>query len=374
MGRKRNRRMPGLVNVGGIWHIDKRIKGHGRLCESTSERELEAAQQYLIWRLEEIRRATVYGIRPKRTFRQAATKYLREQTHKRSLDRDARALKQLEPHIGDLALDQVHNGSLAPAIRALRAAGQKPATVTRGLAVVRRILTLASRAWRDECGLTWLDTAPLITLLPLGEVRKPYPLSWDEQRLLFAEVPAHLARMALFKVNSGTREQEVCGLRWEWEVRVPELETSIFIVPGRLVKNGEDRVIVLNRVACSVVEECRGKHRQFVFTYKGEPVTRMMNSAWRRARREAAKRYEAELGVACPWGFAHVRVHDLKHTFGRRLRAAGVALETRRVLLGHKNEDITTHYSAPEIADLLKAAERIIESRKTPEPQAAEVG
>jgi hypothetical protein len=36
--------------------------------------------------------------------------------------------------------------------------------------------------------------------------------------------------------------------------------------------------------------------------------------------------------LKCPKGFRNVRVHDLKHTFGRRLRAAGVPLETRRVL------------------------------------------
>jgi len=29
--------------------------------------------------------------------------------------------------------------------------------------------------------------------------------------------------MALFKVNTGCREQEVCRLKWEYEVKVPEL-------------------------------------------------------------------------------------------------------------------------------------------------------
>jgi len=52
-------------------------------------------------------------------------------------------------------------------------------------------------------------------------------------------------------------------------------------------------------------------------------------------------------------------VHDLKHTFGRRLRAAGVSFEDRQVLLGHKNESVTTHYSAPELANLIAAANRI---------------
>ena len=62
------------------------------------------------------------------------------------------------------------------------------------------------------------------------------------------------------------------------------------------------------------------------------------------------------------------RVHDLKHTFGRRLRAAGVPLETRKILLGHKNGDITTHYSAPELEELIEAANRVCEGKsgKTP--------
>lgn len=69
------------------------------------------------------------------------------------------------------------------------------------------------------------------------------------------------------------------------------------------------------------------------------------NTGWQCARRAV--------------GLTQVRVHDLKHTFGRRLRAAGVPLETRKVLLGHKNGDITTHYSSPELQELIEAAERV---------------
>jgi integrase len=63
-----------------------------------------------------------------------------------------------------------------------------------------------------------------------------------------------------------------------------------------------------------------------------------------------------------------IRVHDLKHTFGRRLRAAGVPLETRKILLGHKNSDITTHYSAPELEELIEAENWVCEGKsgKTP--------
>ncbi len=52
-------------------------------------------------------------------------------------------------------------------------------------------------------------------------------------------------------------------------------------------------------------------------------------------------------------GLSQIRVHDLKHTFGRRLRAAGVGFEDRQDLLGHKSGRITTHYSQVELINQL---------------------
>jgi integrase len=197
--------------------------------------------------------------------------------------------------------------------------------------------------------------------------REPYPLSIDEERLLFSELNGHLASMALFKVNTGLREQEVVNLSWQWEVQVPELDSSIFVVPRRFVKNGLDRYVVLNRVARSVIESCRGKHPERVFTRNRRPVTKIYNSGWKGARRRASNRYAKELGRTCPKGFQSLRVHDLKHTFGHRLRAAGIGFEDRKVLLGHKSDHVTTHYSAPEIGALIAAAEKVCElgSRKS---------
>ncbi len=89
--------------------------------------------------------------------------------------------------------------------------------------------------------------------------RKPYPLSWEEQDRLFAELPLHLRHMALFAVNTGCRDREQCQVRWEWEVRIPELENiSVFIIPGTWVKNSDDRLVVLNEQAKKVIEEVKG--------------------------------------------------------------------------------------------------------------------
>ena len=60
--------------------------------------------------------------------------------------------------------------------------------------------------------------------------------------------------MGLFAVNTGCRDGAVCSLQCDWEVRVPELQATVFMVPGRLVKNGDERLIAVNQVARSVIE------------------------------------------------------------------------------------------------------------------------
>ncbi len=130
---------------------------------------------------------------------------------------------------------------------------------------------------------------------------------------------------------------------------MPEVDDSVFIIPNEVAKNGEERIVVLNRVARKVVEGERGKHRRVVFSYRGERMTRIRTHACKRARDRA--------------GLPEVRVHDLRHTFGHRLRAVGVSFEDRQDLLGHKSGRITTHYSSPDLIRLLEAANKLCERR-----------
>jgi hypothetical protein len=110
MGRKK---VPGLVMRAGIWHIDKRLFGR-RVCRSTATARLEEAERTLARTMEETRQAQVYGVRPVRTFEQAAAKFVLENQHKRSLASDIVQLRLLMPSIGNVALDRLHGGSLQP--------------------------------------------------------------------------------------------------------------------------------------------------------------------------------------------------------------------------------------------------------------------
>lgn len=348
MGRKST---PGLYKRGRFWHIRKTIYGE-EVSQSTKCENLEDAEEVLRQVTQEIKLSSSQTERPERTFDDAVQKYIAEATKKTIVD-DCYHLKRLKPFIGHLPLDKIHMGILKPFIESEQGRGVKARTVNHALQVVRRVLNLASGDWFHGNGLNWLQGVPKIKFQPEKDRRKPYPLSWDEQRRLFTELPEHVLRMALFKVNTGTREAEVCTLKWEWEIKVPDLNTTIFQIPAERVKNRDDRIVVLNTTARSVIESVRGKHPVYVFTYMGRPVAKLNSRAWRRARKRA--------------GLEQVRVHDLKHTWGYRLRLAGVPEEDRKDLLGHRSgKSMTMHYSAADLAKLMEYANKVVETERTP--------
>ena len=91
----RNRRS-GLIQRAGIWHIDKLIFGR-RICQSTGTTDVAEAERFLARIMEQTRQAQVYGVRPSRTFEEAAAKFVIENQHKRSIDDDLMHLKMLMP-------------------------------------------------------------------------------------------------------------------------------------------------------------------------------------------------------------------------------------------------------------------------------------
>jgi len=327
------------------WCVDKVYRGT-RLRERFAT--LEEAENWLIRQLEILRQANLFGVRKMRTFNEAAARYLVEHQNKVSLQTDIYMLESVMPFIGNLTLDKIHDATIAPYVTKRLKDGRSHKTINLALAIVSRILKLASRSWRDEeSGKTWLETAPLIKILPLiGFQREPRPISWSEQKRLIEVVPQHLLKMVLFDLNTGARDEVVCGLKWEWEIEIPELGTSVFLIPKESVKGRKrDRVLVCNKVAKELIDAQRGINDEYVFTYKGHRIGTMNNSAWQRARRLA--------------GLGDLHVHDLRHTVGMRLREAEIREETIADILWHNRRSMTAHYSVAQVAELYDALNKI---------------
>ena len=350
----------------GSRSVDKQYQGT-RIFERLGKVTQDEAESWLRQRQAELdaERANLLRCGDQQLFAAAAQKYLIESERKklRSLETVAYHVALLLPYVGSMALVDVCNDSLQPFIdERLDEDEVKPSTVNRTLEVARTIMNRAARLWRTN-GKPWLATAPLIEMLDEKATRRqPYPITWQQQANVLPRLPVHLQRMVLFALNTGARDANVCRLRWDWERQLPELGRSVFVIPPAEFKTNRTHVLILNDAAWSVVQECRGMHPDFVFTYRRErvknlhlapamdykPIATMNNTAFQNARSAAA--------------LERMRVHDLRHTFGQRLRDAGVPEEDRALLLGHAIDGMPQHYATATIARLVEMANKVKET------------
>jgi len=345
----------GLRRIGKVWHMDKVVR-YGdrsrRIRGSTGCSNLDEATLVLAREIEKARDELLYGMRPSHTFVEAAERYLEDQRQAgiKSVERNRQNLNSIMPTIGHLPINEVHQGQIEDWIRKQRGT-LRSGTIKRILRIVTAVLNQAARVYRDGAH-PWLQTVPLLRAPNWNDERQAYPLSWKEQQALFDCLPTHLARMAGFALYTGARDQEVCQLRWEYE------QEDVFVIPKRLIKNKEDRVLVIGSFARLIIESQRREKKTSPYVFPspktGDKLTKMGGKSWHKAWRDAGLPTDPDIRQG---------PHNLRHTFGRRLRAAGVGLETRRALLGHTTGDVTTHYSAAEIKELRNAIELMDMSR-----------
>lgn len=78
--------------------------------------------------------------------------------------------------------------------------------------------------------------------------------------------------MGLGDFGAGARDQRIPDARLTLAAGTND--------PG--VKNGDERLVVLNNVAKSIIEQQRGLSKEWVFPYNGTAMHRMNDSAGRR--------------------------------------------------------------------------------------------
>jgi integrase len=301
------------------------------------------------------------------TFGEAAARYLAEFDGKPgSKDRAAAALYSVAPYIGHLRLIDVDDEALGQ-FKEDRKLGRPPfkkpamaGTVNKELTQVATVMIKAVRLWR------LLASAPLIQHIK-GPVRQAYRFNWKEQAKLFSCLPTGWdTGAAVFAVNTGVRREELFGLKWTDMVRLPELGPDIFVflLHGENTKNGESRAVICNSIARRAVETQRRwqlKHGQseYVFPtqYLGRTGSRVRSSGvvWNRAWKAAG----LPSGPLVKQG-----IHNCRHTFAFRLRAAGVPQEDRNALLGHAKASLAEHYAPGDIKRLLAYAELVTEQKE----------
>lgn len=346
----------GLVWRGNTIHIDTTISGK---AVRKSTRTNKVAEALIV--LDEMkynerhRNLTGQPQELRKTWAEAIMRYFDETRHKNIVE-EKRKLNYLRKFIPlEMPINDIYNSTLDPMRKELLGKKRMANTHNAYRKVVRQILNKAA-TW-EERGEPWLRRVPKFTMESTIKNTKPwmnkkdgYALSWEEQDRLFKNLPPHLKYAALYAVNTGARQAEVTGLRWDWERFSEELGINVFIIPGEHHKNGKPKLVVLNSIAKKLIEEKRGEHPIFVFTYKGQPVRRFNQAAWRK-NRDREK-------------LSQVTFHDLRHTFATRLGGYGVSEVEIAILLGHTVPGVTATYAfttqavEPMLVNVEKLAER----------------
>jgi integrase len=328
-----------LIKRGEIWWVDIFQQGT-RIRKTTGTSVKKLAQEFHDGLKHDLWKAKYLKQLPKKRWIDAVIRWLEESQHKRSLEADKRHLKWLDPFLRGLLLSDIDAALIESIAKQKEQTGVRPATVNRVLEILRAILNRAKNEWE------WIDSVPHIRMRKTENKRIRWLTKKQSTRLL-NELPEHLCHMAEFSLSTGLRASNVTKLKWD----AVDLKRKHAFISAHSSKTKKAIAVPLSQMAIEILEAQKGKHKEYVFTYHGRPVTRCSNHAWRKALKRA--------------GIENFRWHDLRHTWASWHIQSGTSLYELQLLGGWSNYETVLRYAHLSSQHLKEACERINDTKMT---------
>ena len=306
---------------GDAWQVDVQVGGRrARQTFSTRATALEVEAKLR----QDLERERA-GLRPRRTIADALADYLETSaTALRSYDSLLYVARVIRPHC-DRPIERIADAAAA-IIRDGQSRELTPATINRHLALLRRLGNLAYR-WG------WVDS-------PVG--KRVELLRENQERHVYL-TQQQVAAIAEQADHDGTRDAiwlaAMTGLRrGELLALTPDhyRDNALWLATS---KSGRPRRVPVPADARYICE--RLPLQTTLYGLRGD---------FDRARRKA--------------GLAHVRFHDLRHTFASWAIDAGVDLRLLKDLMGHSTMQMTSRYAHLEDRHHDQAMRRMAKKRK----------
>ncbi|MDO6415461.1 site-specific integrase [Sphingomonas sp. BIUV-7] len=319
----------------GIYYVKLTAPDGTLLRRSTGTTDRTKAEEYhdklkaSLWDLARLK------LKPKRTWDEAALRWLQEKAHKKSYRDDVSRIRWFTRHLRGKTLDQVSR-DMIDGIVSRQLSKSSARTKDLYVALIRAMFRKAQREWE------WIDQIPAFRTYSTDKSVRVRYLTQDQAKVLLERLPAHQREVVLFALATGLRQGNVLGLTWD---RVDMTRRQATIEHGD-TKNGDALGVPLNDVAMGVLGRQKGKNRVYVFTYRGDRLRSANNRAWRSALK------------AC--GITNFRWHDLRHTWASWLRQNDVPTWVLQELGGWKSESMVRRYAHMSAKHLQPYADKLI--------------
>lgn len=322
-----------LYKRGKHWWVSFTAPGGRRIRQSTGIADKEQAHEYHDRLKAELWRVHRLGEKPKRTWQEAAVRWLNEREDKADHLKDVGKLRWLDRYLSGYFLDQISR-DVIDEIAVIKKKEASPSTANRYLALIRAILRAARDDWE------WTERAPRVRLYREPKKRVRW-LTEEEAGRLLQELPEHLAAMAIFTLATGLRQRNVSYLRWDQV----SLGRRMAWIHADQSKSRKAIAVPLNSDALAILSQWVGRHDEYVFVYAGHPVDRTSTKAWYNALKRA--------------GIENFRWHDLRHTWASWHVQKGTSLQELLELGGWSSYEMVLRYAHFAGDHLRGAAENV---------------
>lgn len=315
-----------LYKRGSTWYVDITTPSGQRIRESAKTQDRKAAQEYHDRLKAEAWRTEKLGERQRRTWDEAALRFLKESDGKASFADYRRQVAFWTGHFRGEPLEAITRHRAADLVEAH---SNTPATRNRYIACLRAILRKASGVWE------WMDHVPKLKTYQEPRQRIRW-ITRDQAQQLLAALPSWVESMARLALATGLRQANILGMEW---TQVDVVRRVAWVHPDQ-AKARRAIGVPLNEDAVAVILQQRGKHLRRVFVdARGEPMDQWPS--------EARRAWDTACGTV---GLENFRWHDLRHTWASWHVQHGTPLYTLKELGGWQTLEMVNKYAhlAPE--------------------------
>ena len=352
-----------IFRVGRFWHIGYYVASGKQVTESSRSSLKTVAQEMLRDRIEKVRQGLYCETPPRKiTFETLAQDLIQDyQINRRHTIKDAKSRieNHLRPFFGNYLAAAITTEKAREYLLLRRAEGAADGTLQNELALLKKLLRLASRATPPK-----VTRVPYIQMPRCDNVRKGF-IEHEGYTQLLAALPEYLRPVVTMAYCTGMRRGEIVSLRWE---NVDLLNRLVRLNAGE-TKNGDGRVIPLGDelldslksqlyLRNTAVPHCPLVFFRIIKTKENPSPSWVPIGDFRRVWETACAK--------C--GLAGRIFHDLRRSAVRNLIRSGVQERVAMMISGHKTRSVFDRYNIVSEQDLTDAVRKLQKFQDAAEP------